>query len=94
MRGCHTLVFLCRQTTGEYGLGNQGQRHPLVESYDGRPFAGAFLTGGVEYPVDDELALLVATGKDVAGNLDQVAVQFALVPFLKNFVHLEVRQAK
>ena len=45
------------------------------------PHAGAFLPGHVEDFVDQPLAgLLVLLGENMAGDLDQIAVEFALVP--------------
>ena len=53
-----------------------------------RPFARALLAGGVENLVHQRLAVGVLVSENVAGDFDEIGIQFALVPFGKNFVHL------
>ncbi len=60
----------------------------MVEGRYCGPFSGAFLAGRVENLVDQGAAIFVLVSQDVAGDLDQVGVQLALVPFFKHFVHL------
>jgi len=46
------------------------------------------LAGGIEDFIDERFAVGVLEGEDVARDLDEVGIQFALVPFLEDFVHL------
>ncbi len=58
------------------------------------PFAGPLLLGRVEDQVNQVLAgLLVRDGEDVPRDLDQVTLQFALIPVGEDLVQLLVRQA-
>ena len=66
---------------------DQRQRHALVQRGDGRPLAGALLAGGVQNLVNQRLAVGILLGKNVGGNLDQIAVEHALVPLLEHLVH-------
>ena len=76
LRGRDPLVLLGREAAGEDGLGDQGQRDAQVERRDDGPLAGALLAGGVEDQVDQRLAGLgILEAEDVAGDLDQVAVE-------------------
>ena len=53
------------------------------------PDAGAFLTGFIENHVDQRLAGLgIDLSKDLRCDLDEVALELALVPFCKNFSQL------
>src|SRR5439155_3268649 len=58
------------------------------------PFAGAFLAGSVEDFFDKRLAVGVLIRDDIAGDLDQITLQVALVPFLENLVHFIGRHAQ
>ncbi len=52
------------------------------------PLAGPFLAGGVEDQVDHRLlGLGVDVAEDIAGDLDQVAVERPLVPAVEDVVH-------
>ena len=79
--GGHALVLQGRDAAGIDRLGDQGDGDAEVLRRDDRPLAGAFLAGGVEDLVHQRLAVGVLEGEDVAGDLDQVGVEFALVPF-------------
>ena len=83
---CRDALFLHRgQEAGEYGFRDDGQRHAEVERALARPFARALLAGGVQDHVDHRLARFrIVFGEDVRRDLDQVAVEFALVPFREN----------
>ena len=86
--GGDALVLLGRQAAGEDGLGDQGQRHAQVAGRDDGPLAGPLLAGGVEDQVDHRLAGLgVVEAEDVAGDLDQVAVERPGVPAGEDVVH-------
>ena len=89
----YALLLLCGQAACEHGLSDQRERNPLVEGCDGRPFAGTLLAGGIEDVVEHIFAVVVLLGEDVAGNLNQIAVEVALVPFCENLVHLLVAHA-
>ena len=70
-----------RQRAGEHRLGDAGDRHAQVQRRLHRPAAGALLLGLVEDDVDQRLAGLgVGLAQHLGGDLDQVAVQVALVP--------------
>ena len=77
------LVLQRRKAARKHGLADQRDRLAGVERTDDRPFAGALLAGGVQNLVDQRRAVLVLLGKDVARNLDQVAVELALVPLAR-----------
>ncbi len=64
----------------EDALADERDGHAEVERGDGGPLAGAFLAGGVEDLVDHGLAVVVLLGEDLGGDLDEVAVELALVP--------------
>ena len=82
-----SLVFLGGEAAGEDRLGDQGQRHAQVARRDDGPFSGALLAGGIEDQVDHRpLGLGVGEAQDVAGDLDQVAVERALVPAVEDVV--------
>ena len=88
LRGGDALVLLGREAAGEDGLGDQGQRDAQVEGRGDGPLARPLLAGGVEDQVDHRLAGLgVVEAEDVAGDLDQVAVERALVPAGEDVVH-------
>ena len=61
---------------------------PEIERGDRGPLAGALLAGGVEDLVDQRLAVFVLLGEDVGRDFDQVAVEFALVPFGEDLVRV------
>ena len=82
--GVNTLLLHSREAACENSLADEGKRNTLVECGDARPFTRALLTCGVEYLINDRLAVLVAVGEDIAGYLDEVAVELALVPLCKH----------
>ncbi len=94
LRGGHAFVLEGRQAAGEDGFADQRQRLAEVERGDGGPLAGALLAGGVEDQVDDCFAVFVFVAEDVAGDFDQVGIEFALVPLAEDLVHLLVGQAE
>src|SRR6185436_4867558 len=57
---------------GINGFRHQGDRNAEFLRRNDGPFAGAFLTGGVEDFVHERLAVLVFFGENVAGNFDQI----------------------
>ena len=57
------------------------------------PFAGPLLAGGIENLVDEvSPRVLVGHGENVSGDLDQVALQVALIPIAEDTVELLVGQ--
>jgi hypothetical protein len=64
-------------------LGNQGDGNAQILRINNRPFPGALLSGGVQDPFDQRLAIAIPEGENIAGNLDQIAFQIALIPSLK-----------
>ncbi len=87
LRGLHALVLQRGNAAGINRLGNQRDRDAEVLRIDDRPFAGAFLAGGVENLVHERRAVRVLEAEDVAGDFDQIGIEFALVPFGENLVH-------
>ncbi len=76
------LGHRARQRAGEHRLGDAGDGHAEVERGLHRPAAGALLLGLVEDDVDQRLAGLgVGLTQHLRGDLDEEAVQVALVPF-------------
>ena len=49
--GSFALLLKGGNAAGENGFGNQSQRNAQIQSVDACPFAGAFLSGGIEYLV-------------------------------------------
>ena len=90
----HALFLGSGQAAGKHRLADEGQGHAFVQRRDARPFAGALLAGGVQNHVHQRLAVLVLVGQNVPGDLDQIAVQFALVPFGENLAHFVRRHAQ
>ena len=84
-RCCDSLTLQGRQAAGKYTLSDQGHRLPQVERGDRSPLAGALLSGGVENLVHHRLAVFILLGEDGGGDVDQEAIQLALVPLRKNF---------
>src|ERR1035437_6576616 len=84
-RSCDALILQRRQTPREHRFANQGYRLPEVESAVSCPLTRAFLSGSVQYLIDNRFAVLVLLGKYLAGYLDQVTVQLTLVPLCKHF---------
>src|SRR5208337_4439656 len=54
---------------------------------DDRPFAGAFLAGGIDDFIDQRLAVGVFEGEDVGGDLDEVGIQLGFIPIGEGLVH-------
>ena len=91
----HAGVLHRREAAGVDGLGHQRAGHAQVERQLAHPLAGALGAGRVEDHVDQVAAGLgVLDAEDVAGDLDQVAVQLAAVPLGEDVVQLVVRQAQ
>ena len=86
--GClDALVFHGGQAARKHGFADERQRNALIQRRNARPLAGALLPGGIENLLDDGLSISVLVGKDIAGNLDQIAVKLRLVPRGKDLVH-------
>ena len=94
LRSFDALVFHGGQAAGEDGFADQRDGHAEVERADAGPLAGAFLAGGVEDLIDHRLAVIVLLGEDFGGDFDEVAVEFALVPFGEDLVQFVGAQAE
>jgi len=94
LRRFYALFLQRRQAARKDRFADQSQRLTQIERADRRPLARALLAGRIQNLIDNRLAVFVLLGKDVPGNLDQVAVQFALVPFRENRMQLIGAQAK
>ena len=69
---------------GIAGCRNHGNIDTLFHRFDARPAAGPLLTGGVYDLIQDLSACFVVFGKNIRGDTDEEALQFALVPFMEN----------
>ena len=87
-RGGDALLLHCGDAAGKDRLTDKGDRDALFGGVDQRPFAGAFLAGGVENLLDQRFAIVVLVGEDISGDLDEVRVEVALVPLGEHLVHL------
>src|SRR5665647_2383979 len=76
----HPLLLEGGEGAGEDRLADEGDGHPSIQGGDHRPLAGALLARGVQDLVHQGGAVLVLLGEDLAGDLDEVAVQLPLVP--------------
>ena len=68
------FVLHRRKAAGVNSLSDQRNRHAQFERVDARPFAGAFLPGGVQNLVHHRRAVFIILGENLARYLDQVAV--------------------
>ena len=93
-RGGDALVLDRREAARKHGFPDQGQRHTFVQRRNRRPFAGALLAGRVEDQVQRFVALFILVAENVAGDLDQVGVELALVPAREDLFHLGVGHAE
>ena len=73
-------VALGREGAGVYRLGDGGQGHAEVERRLRGPATGSLLLRLVEDGVDERLAGRVGFPQDGRGDLDQIAVEVALLP--------------
>ena len=59
------------------------------------PATGSFLAGGVQNHVDKVVVcFFVFDSENVAGDLNEVTIEVAFVPFFEHFVQLGVREAE
>jgi len=94
-RGRHALGLDGADGASEHGVGDGGRGHAQVQRHLAGPFTGAFLLGRVQDPVDQRIAGLgVLRGQDIGSDADQVALQFALVPFAEDGAALRGRHAQ
>ena len=77
---------------GKHGFGNQRERNAQIQRIDARPFAGAFLAGGVEDFFHQRFAVFIFEAQNIGGDLNQIAVKLSGVPKLENFVHFIIAQ--
>ena len=75
----HPGVFHRREAAGVDRLGHQRAGHAQIERQLAHPLAGALRPGRVENHIDQVAVAvrIVLDAEDVAGDLDQVAVQLA-----------------
>ena len=92
--GANAVVLHRRNAAGVDGLGHEGDRRAEVERVDDCPFAGSFLTGGIEDFVHERRAVGVFLGENIAGDLDEVAVEFAFVPLGEGVVEFLLGHAE
>ena len=78
--GGDAFVLERGEAAGKDALADESDRHAEIERGDGGPLAGALLAGGVEDLVDHRLAVVILLGEDLGRDLDEIAVEFALVP--------------
>ena len=70
------------------GRANLADSYAHFEGGDAGPLASTLLPGSVKNLLHDWLAILILETENVAGNLDQIGVQFTFIPFGKDLVHL------
>lgn len=79
--GGRALPHGSRESAGKHRFGDAGHRHTQVQRGLDGPTAGAFLLGPVHDDVDERFAGLgIGLPQHLGGDLDQVAVQIAIVP--------------
>ena len=84
LRGGDALVLDGRDAAGKDRLGDRRRGDAHVERVGRGPLARAFLPGGVEDDVDEGLLRdRVLLLQDVGGDLDQEAVEDAVVPLAR-----------
>ena len=87
-------IFLSGEAAGEDGFGDEGGGNAEVESVLAHPFPGALLAGGIEDEVDEVSAgFAIFDGEDIAGDFDEVAFEFAFVPFAEDLMEFVVGEA-
>src|SRR5262245_59917721 len=80
-RRCYTFVLDCTQIACEYSFSNGRRRRSHVKGIGAGPLASALLPCSVEHDVDEWSARRrILLPKNIRCDLDQKAVQDALVP--------------
>ena len=93
--GCQfTQILLGRQTTLKNRSCYQSKRHVQFHGIDYRPFPRSFLSGRVEYLVQQVTTGLIFMTQNVRCNLNQVATKLPLVPMSKNISHFLIIQVQ
>ena len=89
--GAGSLLLHGGEAAGVDRLGDECAGHAHVECQLAHPLAGALGAGLVEDLVDDVvIGAGIAGGEDVAGDLDEIAVEFAAVPRVEHLGQLIV----
>ena len=87
LAGGNALWFECRNDAAFDGRVNRWNRRTQVECVLTRPLSRAFLLGLVEDHIQQRSAGFgILLGKDSRGDLNQVTLELALVPFLEDVV--------
>ncbi len=94
LAGGDALIFQRGDAAGIDRLGDEGDGHAHFHGVHHGPLASTLLAGGVEDLVHQVGAAGFLVAKDVAGDLDQVAIEHALVPVGKDIVDLVVGHAE
>ena len=77
------------------GLRHSGRRYAKLQGLLAGPFAGALLPGAVQDHIHHGLAgLFIGLAENIRRNLDEIAVQYALVPFFEDLGHFRRRHAE
>ena len=76
-------LFHGREGTRQHRFGDQGERGASLQGGNGCPATGALLPGGIQDALDQRNAICFVICQNVAGDLDQVRIEFAAVPFAK-----------
>ena len=78
---------------GVNGFRHERAGHAEVQRQLAHPLAGALGPGGIHDAIDQVSAgLRIADAEDVAGDLDEIAVQLGAVPGVEDFVQFVVRE--
>ncbi len=95
LRRAHALVFVGRKHPRFHRRADHRRRRAQVERALRRPLTGAFVLRLVKDYIHEGLAcLLIERSEDVAGDLDQVRLQVALVPAREDVVQLRRGQSQ
>ena len=83
----HPLGFQGGNAAGKHRFGNQRERRAQIQGIDTGPFPGAFLAGAVEDFFYQRRAVCVICAQNIGSDLNQIAVEFGLVPLGKGGPH-------
>ena len=92
--GADAGIFLSGEAAGEDGFGDECCGDAKVECVLAHPFPGAFLAGGIKDEVDEvSTGFAILNGEDVASDFDEVAFEFAFVPFAEHVMEFLVGES-
>ncbi len=90
----NTFVLQSGETTGEYSFSDECEGLSFIKSCNSCPFPRAFLTGCIQNQIHNFITLFVFISENVPRDLNEIRIEFALIPFSKDFVHLLIRHSQ